>query len=80
MLQNQKGRPLGRFFHSFTLQAKFWFLALVPIAAGTAVLFLAVASGQTQDTIKVNLHEKSGISPVQLVSAIMYIVKDGGRK
>ncbi len=71
-LRNPKGRSLVRFFSSITTQAKFWFLALIPIAAAAAVLFLVLGGGQTRDVVKVNLDEKSGISPVQQISGGVY--------
>jgi phosphonate transport system substrate-binding protein len=71
-LPDQKGRGRDRFFHGVTRQAGFWFLALVPIAAAATVLFLVVATGQTQDAVKVSLESKSGVSAVQQTSRSIY--------
>lgn len=71
-LPDQKGGVLGRFFHGVTRQARFWFLALVPIAAAATVLFLAVATGQTQDAVRVSLESKSGVSAVQQTKSGIY--------
>ena len=55
--------------HIYTVkrQTRLWFLAVGPVVV-TVAMFLVMGSGQTQDTIKVNLDEKSGISPVQETS------------
>ncbi len=54
------------------MQAKFWFLALVPIAAAATLLLLAMDGDQTQDAIKVNLDEKTEVSPVQQISGCTF--------
>ncbi len=71
-LPSQKGRGEGRFFHGVKRQAGFWFLALVPVAAAATVLFLVVATGQTQDAVKVSLESKSGVSAVQQTGRSAY--------
>ncbi len=60
-----KARFLVRIFHKLTTQIRFWVLVIVAVAVLVTMLFLAVGSGQTQDTIKVNLNEKSGIAPIK---------------
>lgn len=49
--------------------AKLWFLALVLMAAVSAVLFLAVSYSQSQDAIKVSLGEKTAVPAVQQTSS-----------
>ncbi len=67
-LQNHKVSTLVRIFHKLTTQIRFWVLVIVAVAVLVTMLFLAVGNGQTQDTIKVNLNEKSGIAPIQQIS------------
>ncbi len=61
-----------RFYHRVTSQAKFWFLALMSMAALAVVLFLAVSYGQSPDGIKVSLDEKSAVPPVQEIGGNNY--------
>jgi phosphonate transport system substrate-binding protein len=65
--QSPKGKFPVRFLQTAITQAKFWFLALVLIAAITGVLFLAIGNGQNQEPLRVNLDEKLSVSPVQQI-------------
>ena len=60
-------RVLERFFRSVTVRAKFWLLALIPVVAVLAVLFLAGTNNHSQETIRISLDQKSEIPPVQQI-------------
>jgi phosphonate transport system substrate-binding protein len=63
--------PIQRFYNVIK-QVRFLFLMIVPVVVVASVLLVAVDGGQTQDTIKVSLGEKTGISPVQQISGCTF--------
>ncbi len=67
-LRGPRSRSLVGLWHSIAMQAKFWLLVLGAIAVVAAILFLAVGHSQSQDVLKVNLDQRSWVSPVQQIS------------
>ncbi len=51
---------------------RFQFLMILPVVVVASVLLLAVDGDQTEDAIKVNLDEKTEISPVQQISGCTF--------
>ncbi len=54
------------------MRVKFWFLVVVPIVVVVMVFLLTTSNGQTQNIIRVNLDEKSRVSPIQQISGDAY--------
>ncbi|MAF84873.1 MAG: hypothetical protein CL875_00035 [Dehalococcoidales bacterium] len=54
------------------MRTKFWFLAIAPIVAAAAVLFLTLGTDQTQDAIKADLDKKTSAPPVQQIGDSAY--------
>ncbi len=61
----KNGSILERILPGIARQTKFWALAVIPLIALSAILFLSLDNAQTHDSIKVNLSNKSAISSVQ---------------
>jgi len=64
-MQDNQGSALHRFFPGIARQAKFWALAVIPLIALSAILFLTLDNAQTYNVIRVSLNNKSAISSVQ---------------
>ena len=61
---HKNGSILERILPGIARQPKFWALAIVPLIALSAILFLSLDNAQTYDLLKVNLNNKSAISSV----------------
>ncbi len=63
--------PIRRFYNVIK-HVRYQFLMIVPMVVVASVLLLTMDGSQTQDTIKVSLAEKTGISPVQQISGCTF--------